>query len=61
MTAVEETARAFYLHHRTGDAGVAAVLPKRGLPDASQIPELRQFLHQAVAAAAGGAGQAAAD
>jgi hypothetical protein len=61
LTTVGETARAFYLHHRTGDAGVAAVLPKRGLPDASQIPELRQFLHQAVAAASGQADQAATD
>ncbi len=46
LTAVEETSRAFYVHQRTG---VAAVLPKRGLPDTSQIPELRQFLHQALA------------
>lgn len=54
LTAVEETARAFYVHQRTG---VAAVLPKRGLPDTSQIPELRQFLHQALAAAPGEADQ----
>jgi YcxB-like protein len=46
LTTVEETARAFYLHDR---AGVAVVLPKRGLPDTSQIPELREFLHRAVA------------
>lgn len=58
LTAVEETARAFYLHDRTG---VAAVLPKRGLPDASLIPGLRQFLQQAVAAAPGGPGQAGSD
>lgn len=57
LTAVEETSRAFYLHHRTGHAGVAVVLPKRGLPDAGLIPELRQFLHQAVADASGGADQ----
>jgi YcxB-like protein len=47
LTAVEETSRAFYVHHGTG---VAVVLPKRGLPDTSQIPELREFLHRAVAA-----------
>jgi hypothetical protein len=53
LTAIEETSRAFYLSDQTG---VAVVLPKRGLPDASLIPELRAFLHQAVA---GGADQAA--
>lgn len=46
LTAVEETSRAFYIHHGTG---IAVVLPKRGLPDTSQIPELREFLHRAVA------------
>lgn len=53
LTAIEETSRAFYLSDQTG---VAVVLPKRGLPDASLIPGLRAFLHRAVA---GGADQAA--
>ncbi len=56
LTAVEETSRALYLHDR---AGVAAVLPKRGLPDASLIPDLRQFLHQTVGTQPGGTDPAA--
>jgi hypothetical protein len=52
-TSTEETTRAFYI---AGGPAHRLALPKRGLPDASRIPELRQFLLLAIP---GGGDQAA--
>lgn len=46
LAGIEETSRAF---HIGGERARQVTLPKRGLPDAGQIPALREFLHQAIA------------